>query len=242
MRTALVIGAVIVLIGVLAIAAILLAGGDDDDDAASDVSSSPGATAEVGAGAGDGDGDDGADAESGGDGADAGPIDPFEAAVEVTGDNLAPLEDPTNDPAIGVAAPTLSGTNYAGEPVELRPGSDGPTMVVFLAHWCPHCNDEIPVLNEWRDSGAIPENLRIVGVSTAVSDERPNFPPGEWLVEKDWQWDVIADGSDARAMDAYGVTGFPFFVMLDADGNVVARGSGEQPIEVLEQLAAAATA
>jgi thiol-disulfide isomerase/thioredoxin len=228
MRTALVIGAVIVLIGVLAIAAILLAGGDDDDDAASDVSSSPGATAEAGAGAGAG-------------GA-AGPIDPFEAAVEVTGDNLAPLEDPSNDPAIGVAAPALSGTNYAGEPVELRPGSDGPTMVVFLAHWCPHCNDEIPVLNEWRDSGAIPENLRIVGVSTAVSDERPNFPPGEWLVEKDWQWDVLADGSDARAMDAYGVTGFPFFVMLDADGNVVARGSGEQPIEVLEQLAAAATA
>ena len=32
-------------------------------------------------------------------------------------------------------------------------------MVVFLAHWCPHCNAEIPVLNEWRDSGEIPDGL-----------------------------------------------------------------------------------
>lgn len=225
MRTAVVIGSVIVLIGVLLIAAILVAGGDDEgdtasdgaSDGASDVSSSPGASG----------GDDG--------------IDPFEASVRVTGDALPPLEDPTNDPALGLSAPALSGTNYNGERVEVRPGSDGPTMVVFLAHWCPHCNDEIPVLNEWRNSGAIPEDVRVVGISTAVSEERPNFPPAEWLVEKEWEWDVIADGSDANAMNAYGVTGFPFFVMLDADGSVVARGSGEQPIEVLDQLAAAAT-
>ena len=32
------------------------------------------------------------------------------------------------------------------------PATDGPMMVVFLAHWCPHCNAEIPVLN----SGATP--------------------------------------------------------------------------------------
>ena len=117
-------------------------------------------------------------------------------------------------------------------------------MLVFLAHWCPHCNDEIPVLNEWRDAGGVPEDLRIVGVSTAVASDRPNFPPGEWLVDKDWTWDVIADGPPAtqrRRATAYGVTGFPFFVLLDADGNVAARGSGEQPIEYIEELVATVT-
>ena len=50
-------------------------------------------------------------------------------------------------------------------------------MVVLLAHWCPHCNAEIPVLNEWRDSGEIPDGLNIVGVSTGASADAPNFPP-----------------------------------------------------------------
>jgi len=174
-------------------------------------------------------------------------VDPLNADITIDGEALAPLEDPVNDTAIGVTAPALTGTNYDGEAVNVTPGEDGPTMLVFLAHWCPHCNDEIPVLNEWRDAGGVPADLRVVGVSTAVAADRPNFPPGEWLVEKDWTWDVIADGPAASAdeappaLAAYGVTGFPFFVLLDADGNVAARGSGEQPIEVIEELVATVT-
>jgi hypothetical protein len=72
-------------------------------------------------------------------------------------------------------------------------------MVVLLAHWCPHCNAEIPVLNEWRDSGEVPDGLNIVGVSTAVSADAPNYPPNEWLQEMDWRWPVLADD---RAPDA----------------------------------------
>ena len=109
-------------------------------------------------------------------------------------------------------------------------------MIVFLAHWCPHCNDEIPVLLEWRDSGEIPAELQIFGVSTAVSDERPNYPPGEWLQEKGWEWPVLADDAELTAANTYGVTGFPYFVIVDADGNVTARGSGEIPIEELDAL------
>ena len=104
------------------------------------------------------------------------------ATVMVDGTPLEPGEGPS-DPAIGTAAPALSGTDYAGEPVEITPGADGPMMVVFLAHWCPHCNDEIPVLQQWEADGGIPEDLQVVGVSTAVSAERPYYPPDEWLVE-----------------------------------------------------------
>ncbi|MFV0306843.1 MAG: TlpA family protein disulfide reductase [Desertimonas sp.] len=170
-------------------------------------------------------------------------IDPLAAVVTVTGDDLPPLTDEADDAAVGMTAPQLEGTNYDGEPVSIVPG-EGPTLVVFLAHWCPHCNDEIPVLNEWRDSGQMPEGLRVVGVSTAVSNQRPNYPPGEWLASMDWQWDVIADGPVDEAIGgppagiAYGVSGFPFFVLLDEDGAVVARGAGEKPIGELQALVA----
>ena len=48
----------------------------------------------------------------------------------------------------------------------------------------------------------------------------------------DWTYPVIADGVDmARqtfiAADAYGLDGFPFMTLIDADGKVLARWSGE---------------
>jgi thiol-disulfide isomerase/thioredoxin len=147
-----------------------------------------------------------------------------------------------DDPAVGQAVPVVSGVDYDGNEVTIDPASDGPTMVVLLAHWCPHCNAEIPVLNEWRDSGEIPENLNIVGVSTGVSSDAPNYPPDEWLTEMDWQWPVIADdeppddNSPSPAMGAYGGTSYPTMVLIDADGLVRERLSGEVPIEVLAPL------
>jgi hypothetical protein len=106
----------------------------------------------------------------------------------------------------------------------------------------------VPRLTEWRDSGEIPATLDIVGVSTRVDSSAPNFPPSNWLREKDWEWPVLADDlgdADAQipptAISAYGVSGFPFFVLTDADGNVVARQSGEVPIEVLAELVASVT-
>ena len=223
-RTPYVLAALAAVVVVIAVVAIVVAGSGEEADAPSPTAApAPGAT---------------------GDASSSGAIDPVAARVIVRGDALAPFEGATDsDPVIGSAAPALTGTDYDGTPTEIRPGSDGPMMLVFLAHWCPHCNDEIPVLNEWRDSGAIPEDLRIVGVSTGVDPERPNYPPDEWLVEKDWQWDVLADGpfdgsAPPAALEAYGVTGYPFFTVIDADGNVAARGSGQLPIEQLEALVA----
>lgn len=163
------------------------------------------------------------------------------ATVEVAGAPL-PQGEGASDPAIGTAAPALTGTDYSGAPVAITPGADGPMMVVFLAHWCPHCNNEIPVLQEWEAEGGIPEGLQIVGVSTAVAADRPNYPPGEWLVEKGWEWPVLADDGELTAANAYGLTAFPFLTFIDADGNVTARASGELPITELQALADATVA
>jgi cytochrome c biogenesis protein CcmG, thiol:disulfide interchange protein DsbE len=165
-----------------------------------------------------------------------------EVAVDVSGPALAPLPNGGADPAVGTAAPALSGADYAGTAVAVEPGTEGPMMVVFLAHWCPHCNEEIPVLQQWEEQGGIPEDLQVVGVSTAVSPDRPNYPPDEWLAEKGWAWPVLADDGELTAANAYGVTAFPFMTFIDADGNVTARASGELPIEELQSFAEAAVA
>jgi thiol-disulfide isomerase/thioredoxin len=171
---------------------------------------------------------------------------PFRA-VTVEGDPLpeftAEVRESGSDPAVGIPVPVVSGSDYLGTPVTIDPATDGPTIIVLLAHWCPHCNNEIPVLNDWRDSGDIPDGLDIVGVSTGVSAEAPNYPPAQWLVDKDWQWPALADdqppdqNSPAPAMGAYGGTSYPTLIFVDGDGVVRQRLSGEVPIEVIQPLA-----
>ncbi|MEY2974061.1 MAG: hypothetical protein RIR49_481 [Actinomycetota bacterium] len=145
------------------------------------------------------------------------------------------------DPAIGMVAPGLVGEDYTGAPVVAAHGTDRATLIVFLAHWCPHCNAEIPELNALRDAGRLPADLDVVAVSTAIAPDRPNFPPSRWLIEKDWTYPVIADELDMSvesftAASAYGVTGFPFMTLVGADGTVVARWSGSAGADAIEAL------
>ncbi|HTH07563.1 MAG TPA: TlpA disulfide reductase family protein [Ilumatobacteraceae bacterium] len=162
--------------------------------------------------------------------------------VEIQGDSLPELPDSSgdNDPAKGLAAPVVIGEDFDGNTVRIDAANDGVTLVVFLAHWCPHCNREVPHINELRDAGAFPEDLNIIGVSTGISPDRPNWPPSEWFEDMDWTYPVIADGVDMErqtfiAADAYGLTSFPFMTLIDADGKVLARWSGEMEKEDLLQ-------
>ena len=162
------------------------------------------------------------------------------ASLTVTGEALPPLEDPNNDASVGSAAPVFTGASFDGTEVSIGGPTDGPTMLVFLAHWCPHCNDEIPEILTLRDRGDLPDDLNIIGVSTAVYDDRDNFPPSSWVVEKNWAWPMLADTADSEAVQLYGGTGFPFTVMLNADGTVKARKSGsESADQILEWINAA---
>jgi thiol-disulfide isomerase/thioredoxin len=110
-------------------------------------------------------------------------------------------------------------------------------LVVFLAHWCPHCNAEIPRLIEWKDSGAMPGDLEVIGVSTGARDDAPNWPPSQWVVDKAWPWPVMADSEDQGAALAFGVSGYPGLILLNGDGKVLARRSGEASIEDLKAWA-----
>ncbi|MBU3689126.1 MAG: hypothetical protein B7C54_05875 [Acidimicrobiales bacterium mtb01] len=162
--------------------------------------------------------------------------------VAIEGQILDPLGDPSADSAVGSPAPTLRGYSFDGRPVTIEPGDGRAFMVVFLAHWCPHCNAEVPRLIEWKNMGMVPEGLEIIGVSTGVAADRPNYPPSEWVVEKQWPWAVMADSEAQDAAMAYGVSGYPFFAIVGADGTVKMRASGEKSIDEIDALVDAALA
>ena len=177
---------------------------------------------------GGGDDDDDAGAPAGGETRD----------VEVAGEALAPLEDPADDPAVGRPAPVVTGETFAGDTLAI-PG-DGPAVVVFLAHWCPHCQREVPFLVEHFEATGMPEDVDVLAVTTSVDPSAPNYPPSEWLEREDWTIPTLYDDEDNSAAQAFGLSAFPYFVAIDADGNVVARTSGELEAPQVEALLDAA--
>lgn len=153
--------------------------------------------------------------------------------VVVVGDPLPKFGDASNDPAVGLAAPVLEGFGFLGNEVTTTPGN--PMLLVFLAHWCPFCQKEVPVLVKWNQSGLVPSDLDVIAVTTGTDPTQPNYPPSAWLANERWPelWPVLVDNEDQTAANTFGLSGYPFMVLIDGEGNVRWRNSGEISAEAL---------
>ncbi len=139
------------------------------------------------------------------------------------------------DPAVGMQAPGLAGFSLRGEPLTIT--ADGRAKAIyFLAHWCPHCQVELPKLVDLVDAGLVPDDLDVYLVSTAVDPTRGNYPPSDWFAAEGWDEPVLDDSTSAAAFRAFGGSGFPFGVYVDADNTIVTRTAGEMPPEAIAHL------
>jgi thiol-disulfide isomerase/thioredoxin len=162
--------------------------------------------------------------------------------VTVQGSVLPTLPTTGSDPAVGAAAPTLIGQTFDGAAITIDPGSTGtPTAIWFVAHWCPHCNAEVPRIVALHSQGQLPTGIDIDAVSTGVDPSAPNYPPSTWFRNEGWPFPVLADDGQGTAAKAYGLPSYPFLVVLDKDGNVIARHAGELGTDGIVQALQQAT-
>jgi thiol-disulfide isomerase/thioredoxin len=151
------------------------------------------------------------------------------AAVKVTGTPLPGYDQNASpDPAVGETPPTLQGKSvFDGKTVTIAPNGK-PQAIAFVAHWCPHCQAEVPRLVALAKQGVF-DGVDVTAVATATNSQYPNYPPSAWLKSVEWPFPVMADSATGTAARAYGLNAYPFFVLIDANGKVAARGSGEIP-------------
>lgn len=151
-------------------------------------------------------------------------------AVTVTGEALPTHNADIADTATGLVAPVLTGKGFTGNTVTTTAGT--PTLLIFLAHWCPHCQAEVPLLVDWEKSGDMPLGVDVIGIATATDAASPNYPPSAWLARENFPalWPVMVDSQERTAGVAFGLSAYPFFVLLDAEGKIVGRMSGEVPM------------
>lgn len=159
---------------------------------------------------------------------------PATTPIGITGSALPDLPAVGTDPAIGSAIPTLTGTDLDGAPITIGP-DDGPMAIAILAHWCPHCQAEVPVIVDYLASTGMPDGVRLVGLSTSINRTQPNFPPSSWLEREGWPAPTMTDDASSSALAALGIRNFPGFVFVDREGRVAQRVTGEISAAAFDQ-------
>jgi thiol-disulfide isomerase/thioredoxin len=158
------------------------------------------------------------------------------AYLNVSGQTLPSLpSDGSSDPAIGKRLPTLSGTGIDGRALTIGP--DGHAMaIVILAHWCPHCQAELPRLVAWLNANQVPDVVEIKALTTAINPSSTNYPPSAWLEREHWTQPTLVDDANDTGLNALGIGSFPGFVFVGPDGIVRGRLTGEISMDQWGQM------
>lgn len=115
-----------------------------------------------------------------------------------------------------------------------------PTAVVFLAHWCPHGRKEVPAVQAWLDGGGLPGGEPVRGRHRHRHRRRtPELPAHRLARRRGWTPPTLLDDDASRAGQAYGLTGYPYWVLLDGNGRVTGRHAGALPVDEIEQALSA---
>lgn len=145
--------------------------------------------------------------------------------AETIGDPLPPHRE---TPSVGRQAPKLRAQSmWTGDVVDIDVDNGDVQLIGFFAHWCPHCQREVPKVTEWFVQNGVPEGVEVVAVSTSVDSGSPNYPPSAWFSREGWPHDVLVDTESGALATGYGLSGFPYWVVVGPDGRVAEQASGE---------------
>ena len=119
-------------------------------------------------------------------------------------------------PKVGGAAPPLQKvTAFRGDP---QLGAGKPRLLFFWATWCLPCKFSVPEVMAFAKA----RGVEVV----AITDEEPEKLDQFFSTHKEPFPATVAVDPYRLAFQAYGVSGTPTFVLVDADGKVSAYSTG----------------
>ena len=161
------------------------------------------------------------------------------SSFSVSGEKLS-IFDPASeiDSTQGKKSPKI---NYLLESQNLYVNypDERPTIFLFVAHWCPYCQNEIPVVKNWiQNEQLFEQGINIVLVVTNINPDKSNYPPDLWLNRAEWEYPVIYDDNFSTLGKYFGVPAFPYWVFTEPDGTIAFRIAGslseEQLINIID--------
>lgn len=119
------------------------------------------------------------------------------------------------------AAPDIELQDLAGDMVRLSSFEGrSPVLLVFWTTWCPYCTRQIPNINQLEEAFG-PDELAVL----AVNSGQRRAQVLDHVRHTGIRYRVLLD-PDQTAGEAYGVTGYPYMVLIDRDGRIIFTSYG----------------
>lgn len=122
--------------------------------------------------------------------------------------------------AIGAPAPAFSLADTSGQTQQLADLKGTYTLLDFWASWCSPCLLQVPDLKQayedYHDKG-----FEIIGISVDTKEKRWKSA----IQKYEMNWPHVSDlkGWGAEVANNYNVTFIPFNMLIDSEGNIVAK-------------------
>ena len=144
---------------------------------------------------------------------------------ETGGSPEEPADQPSEEQGPLLASYDARVYTRGGDPVMLTELADGKPLVInFWATWCPYCIEELPdfqsICNDYEG--------RVVFAFIDATDGSRETVSGAtaWLEENGFDELPVFFDNDYDAVMTLGVRAFPTTLVVSADGEIVALGSG----------------
>jgi cytochrome c biogenesis protein CcmG/thiol:disulfide interchange protein DsbE len=147
-------------------------------------------------------------------------------AVLATRQSAANVE--AGSPLLGKPAPALAGADFSGRRVALSDFHGKYVLVNFFASWCVPCQQEQPDLVRFTQQHQTRKDAVLLGVLYGAD---PGAAP--FLAREGGTWPVI---EDPTAQVDFGTSGVPETFLVDPNGIVLTRITGQVTDAGLEAL------
>jgi thiol-disulfide isomerase/thioredoxin len=136
---------------------------------------------------------------------------------------------PVASPVAGATAPDFNVVAKDGSTLTKAQILGKPTMMVFFASWCPHCNNEAPLIKE-----IAAKNPDVQVVMIGVGDRETPSDIYDFQQKHDLPFPTYQDGGKAAA--AYGIASYPTIMAVDKSGIIRDVQTGEKSTTELNSM------
>ena len=134
---------------------------------------------------------------------------------------LPPSGNPPVGTLVGKRAPDVSAEDLNGETFKLSDHRGKVVLLFFWGDWCPYCRHSFPYLKEL--------GLKMEGrdfVILGVNNDPAKSEALRGLQREKVKWSSWYDGLKGPIAQQWRITGFPEFILIDANGIVRKRVHG----------------